>query len=489
MENMNQDFNINNDDDNKEKKNKKKNRILKGTGIALCAVLAGGLAFEGISSASGWNFSNTVKASNTEENRTELLKTKKKSEDKKEETADTEQEPAEEPSETKVKGSLDVSDIAAEAMKSVVAITTKSVQEVQTYLGDFGFGGFTTQQQEVEGSGSGIIIGQNDEELLIATNYHVIEGANTVSVTCIDGEVYEATVKGYDADKDLAVVSVAVSDISDDTMEQIQVASIGSSDDLRVGEQVIAIGNALGYGQSVTTGIVSAKNRKLDDSGQADENSDGVNLIQTDAAINPGNSGGALLNMNGELVGINSAKLASTEVEGMGYAIAITDVSDILENLMNETPRDRLEDHGVLAITGTSVSEEAASVYDIPEGVLVAEVVKGGAADKAGIQVKNIITEFDGKRVRSIDALVDMLQYYEPGEEVEVTLQVLGNGGYEEKKVTVKLDKNTNKEADASETKEDAQPSEEQGEQSILEEFGNGSEDDATYEEFFGDIW
>lgn len=382
-----------------------------------------------------------------------------------------------------------MSDIAAEAMKSVVAITTKSVQEVQTYLGDFGFGGFTTQQQEVEGSGSGIIIGQNDEELLIATNYHVIEGANTVSVTCIDGEVYEATVKGYDADKDLAVVSVAVSDISDDTMEQIQVASIGSSDDLRVGEQVIAIGNALGYGQSVTTGIVSAKNRKLDDSGQADENSDGVNLIQTDAAINPGNSGGALLNMNGELVGINSAKLASTEVEGMGYAIAITDVSDILENLMNETPRDRIEDHGVLSITGTSVSEEAASVYDIPEGVLVAEAVKGGAADKAGIQAKNIITEFDGKRVRSIDALVDMLQYYEPGEEVEVTLQVLGNGGYEEKKVTVKLDKNTNKAADASETKESAQPSEEQGEQSILEEFGNGSEDDATYEEFFGDIW
>lgn len=489
MENMNQDFNINNDDDNKEKKNKKKNRILKGTGIALCAVLAGGLAFEGISSASGWNLSNTVKASNTEENRTELLKTKKKTEDKKEETADTAQEPAEESSETKVKGSLDVSDIAAEAMKSVVAITTKSVQEVQTYLGDFGFGGFTTQQQEVEGSGSGIIIGQNDEELLIATNYHVIEGANTVSVTCIDGEVYEATVKGYDADKDLAVVSVAVSDISDDTMEQIQVASIGSSDDLRVGEQVIAIGNALGYGQSVTTGIVSAKNRKLDDSGQADENSDGVNLIQTDAAINPGNSGGALLNMNGELVGINSAKLASTEVEAMGYAIAITDVSDILENLMNETPRDKVEDHGVLAIVGTSVSEEAASVYDIPEGVLVKEVSKGGAAEKAGIEAKNIITEFDGKRVRSIDALVDMLQYYEPGEKVEVTIQALGNGGYEEKKVTVKLDKNSNKEAEASETQEDAQPSEEQDEQSILDQFGNGSEDDATYEEFFGDIW
>lgn len=488
MENMNQDFNINNDD-NKEKK--KKNRILKGTGIALCAVLAGGLAFEGISAASGWNFSDTVKASNTEENRTELLKTKKKSEDKDtEEVADTAQEPAEEPAETKVKGSLDVSDIAAEAMKSVVAITTKSVQEVQTYLGDFGFGGFTTQQQEVEGSGSGIIIGQNDEELLIATNYHVIEGANTVSVTCIDGEVYEAAVKGYDADKDLAVVSVAVSDVSDDTMDQIQIATIGSSDDLRVGEQVIAIGNALGYGQSVTTGIVSAKNRKLDNSGQADEDSDGVNLIQTDAAINPGNSGGALLNMNGELVGINSAKLASTEVEGMGYAIAITDVSDILENLMNETPRDKVEDHGVLAIVGTSVSEEAASVYDIPEGVLVTEVSKGGAAEKAGIEAKNIITEFDGKRVRSIDALVDMLQYYEPGEKVEVTIQALGNGGYEEKKVTVKLDKNTNKNASTSETEESSQnPEDAQEEESILDQFENGNEEDSTYEEFFGDIW
>lgn len=488
MENMNQDFNINNDD-NKEKK--KKNRILKGTGIALCAVLAGGLAFEGISAASGWNFSDTVKASNTEENRTELLKTKKKSEDKDtEEVADTAQEPAEEPAETKVKGSLDVSDIAAEAMKSVVAITTKSVQEVQTYLGDFGFGGFTTQQQEVEGSGSGIIIGQNDEELLIATNYHVIEGANTVSVTCIDGEVYEAAVKGYDADKDLAVVSVAVSDVSDDTMDQIQIATIGSSDDLRVGEQVIAIGNALGYGQSVTTGIVSAKNRKLDNSGQADEDSDGVNLIQTDAAINPGNSGGALLNMNGELVGINSAKLASTEVEGMGYAIAITDVSDILENLVNETPRDKVEDHGVLAIVGTSVSEEAASVYDIPEGVLVTEVSKGGAAEKAGIEAKNIITEFDGKRVRSIDALVDMLQYYEPGEKVEVTIQALGNGGYEEKKVTVKLDKNTNKNASASETEESSQnPEDAQEEESILDQFENGNEENSTYEEFFGDIW
>ena len=497
MENMNNNMNdnlnnINDNNDQDNKKDKKKMSFKKGAGIALCAVLAGGLAFEGVSAVNGWDFSNIVQASDKDENKTTLLKTKKKSDDKdtektEEKTEDSKDkdEKAEEDSEQKVKGSLDVSDIAAEAMKSVVAINTKSVQEVQTYIGDFGFGGFTTQEQEVEGSGSGIIVGKNDESLLIATNYHVIQGADTVSVTCIDGEVYEAIVNGYDADKDLAVVSVALSDISKDTMEQIEVATVGSSDDLRVGEQVVAIGNALGYGQSVTTGIVSAKNRKLDDSGQADENSDGVNLIQTDAAINPGNSGGALLNMNGEVVGINSAKLASTEVEGMGYAIAITDVSDILENLMNETPRDKGEKHGALSITGSSVSEEASAVYDIPEGVLVAEVIKDGAADKAGIEEKNIITEFDGKRVRSIEALVDMLQYYEPGEEVEVTLQVLGNGGYEEKKVTVTLDEGTSEESAVSDTAAQ-EPSQEE---SILDEFGNSAEDEETYNEFFGDIW
>lgn len=486
--NMNDNFNnINNNDDQDNKKDKKKMSFKKGAGIALCAVLAGGLAFEGISAVSGWDFSNVVQASDRNENKTELLKTKKKSDEKDDEKSEEtkDKKDTKEASEERVKGSLDVSDIAAKAMKSVVAIDTKSVQEVQTYIGDFGFGGFTTQEQEVEGSGSGIIVGKNDESLLIATNFHVIQGADTVSVTCIDGEVYEAVVNGYDADKDLAVVSVALSDISKDTMKQIEVATVGSSDDLRVGEQVIAIGNALGYGQSVTTGIVSAKNRKLDDSGLSEEDSDGVNLIQTDAAINPGNSGGALLNMNGEVVGINSAKLASTEVEGMGYAIAITDVSDILENLMNETPRDKVEKHGALSITGSSVSEEASVVYDIPEGVLVAEVAKDGAADKAGIEEKNIITEFDGKRVRSIEALVDMLQYYEPGEEIEVTLQVLGNGGYEEKKVTVTLDEGASEDPEVSDTAAQ-EPSQEE---SILDEFGNSAEDEETYNEFFGDLW
>lgn len=474
-----------NDDNNKDhKKNGRVRRaVKKGTGIALCAVLAGGLAagaYEGVSRAAGWN-EKDVAAATQEEDRAELLKTKTNDEGGK----DSDSKEAEGTSEsgTEAKGSLDVSDIVEDAMKYVVSITTKSVEEVQSYYGYFGFDGYTTQQ-EVEGSGSGIIVGKNDEELLIATNYHVVEGAETVSVTCIDGEVYEASVKGYDADKDLAVVSVPLSDISDDTMDAITVAPIGSSDDLKVGEQVIAIGNALGYGQSVTTGIVSAKNRQLDDNGQAQEDSDGVNLIQTDAAINPGNSGGALLNMDGEVVGINSAKLASTEVEGMGYAIAISDVSDILEDLMNETPRDKVEDHGVLGITGTSVSDEA-QVYGIPEGVFVAEVTEGGPAEEAGIKVNNVITEFDGKRVRSIESLVELLEYYKPGEEIEVTLQVMDGDGYQEKTVTVTLGEDTSKDADDSGEDSDGQES---SEDSILRDWQDGSEDDTGYQEFFG-MW
>ena len=475
-------------------------KVKKAAGIALCAVLAGGLAagsFEGINSLTGWN-SNTVEAASNSDNKTLLQTKSKKNKDK---DSDSKDEKSEDTSEdtsdgTTAKGSLDVSDIAAEGMKSVVSITTKSVQDVQDYLGYYGFGGSQgyTTQQEVEGSGSGIIVGKNDDNLLIATNYHVVEGADTVSVTCIDGETYEATVNGYDEDKDLAVVSVSLSDISDDTMDQIEVATIGSSDDLKVGEQVVAIGNALGYGQSVTTGIVSAKNRKLDENGQADEDSDGTNLIQTDAAINPGNSGGALLNMKGEVVGINSAKLASTEVEGMGYAIAISDVSDVLENLMNETPRDKVDNHGVLGITGMTVSDEASQYYGVPEGVLVAEVTKDSAADKAGIKEKTIITEFDGKRVRSIDTLVDMLQYYKPGEDVDVTIEVIDGDGYKEKTVTVTLgeNKDSNKESKDSSDSQDSQDSESQAEEnadSLLQDWENKAADGTSYQRFFGNMW
>ena len=486
-------MNENKDNDPKERMRKK---VKKAAGIALCAVLAGGLAagsFEGINTITGWN-SSTVEAASNKDNTTLLQTKSKKSADKKSDDKESKDD-----SETKTKGSLDVSDIAEEGMKSVVAITTKSVQDVQSYLGAYGFGGsqgFTTQQ-EVEGSGSGIIVGKNDDSLLIATNYHVVSGADTVSVTCIDGETYEATVNGYDEDKDLAVVSVALSDISDDTMDQIAVATIGSSDDLKVGEQVVAIGNALGYGQSVTTGIVSAKNRKLNDQGEEqDEDSDATNLIQTDAAINPGNSGGALLNMDGEVVGINSAKLASTEVEGMGYAIAISDVTDTLEDLMNETPRDKVDNHGVLGITGMTVSDEASQYYGVPEGVLVSEVTEGGAADDAGIKAKSVITKFDGKRVRSIDELVSRLEYYEPGEEVEVTLEVANGGEYKEKTVTVTLGEN--KDSDSKDSKDDSQDEsdeqdgqdqgddEDQSTDSLLQDFEDQAADGTAYEQFFG---
>ena len=335
-------------------------------------------------------------------------------------------------------GTYTVAEIASQCKSSVVAITNQSVQEVQTMFG--------TMQQQSTGSGSGVIIGKNDTELLIATNYHVVEGAETLSVGFCDSTACEAKVKGYDSEKDLAVVAVSLDDIDSDTMDAITIATIGNSDDLKVGAQVVAIGNALGYGQSVTTGIVSAKNRKMNDQGiEQDEDSDATNLIQTDAAINPGNSGGALLNMKGEVVGINSAKLASTEVEGMGYAIAISDVTDILQNLMNETSRDKLDDseHGVLGIKGSSVSSEAVQMYGIPAGVFVKEVTEGGAADKAGLKANSVITEFNGKTVSSINQLIEYLSYYEPDEEVELTVQVPHGTSYKEETVKVTLDENT----------------------------------------------
>lgn len=402
-------------------------------------------------------------------------------------------------------GSLDVSDITTSAMPSIVAITNKSVQEVQDYFSQFGFGGQgQPQTQETESQGSGIIIGKNDSELLMVTNNHVVEGADTLSVCFIDNQVYEAAIKGTDPENDLAVIAVPLDSISDDTMSKIAVASIGDSDSLKVGEQVVAIGNALGYGQSVTTGIVSAVNRTLSsdssdtqDSNSSDDSSSAT-YIQTDAAINPGNSGGALLNMNGEVIGINSAKLASTEVEGMGYAIAISDVTDTLEQLMNETPRDKVDNHGVLGITGRSVSDEASQYYGVPEGVLVSEVTDGGAADKAGIKEKSIITEFDGKRVRSIDELVSRLEYYEPGEEVEVTLEVADGDSYKEKKVTVTLGENpdadssdskdtsSKDDAQAEDSQDDSQDQEDQSTDSLLQDFENQQADGTAYEQFFG---
>lgn len=416
-----------------------KRKLKKAASISLCAVLAGGLAagtYTGVNYLTGYE--QNVQAAS--EDKVELLKSERKSDDSQDDSKD----------ESTAKGSLDVSDIVEAAMPSIVSITTKSVEEVQNYYGMFGqYGAYSpSQEQEVQGSGSGIIIGKNDSELLIATNYHVVEGAETLSVGFCDSTACEAKVKGYDSEKDLAVVAVSLDDIDSDTMDAITIATIGNSDDLKVGAQVVAIGNALGYGQSVTTGIVSAKNRQLnsdDTVGDYDSDSNSAtNLIQTDAAINPGNSGGALLNMNGEVVGINSAKLASTEVEGIGYAIAISDVTDTLESLMNEETRDKVDNHGVLGITVQSVDSEVSEAYGVPEGVLVRDVTEGGAADEAGIEAKSIITKFAGKVVTTKEQLVDFLSYYEPGEDVELTLEVPDGKGYKEETVTVTLGENTN---------------------------------------------
>lgn len=395
--------------------------------VALSAVLFGGVAggvFTGVTYATGA----TAKAQTTQ---TES--------DSSQQTTTTKLQTATASTSTASStssGSMDVTSIVQSAMPSIVAITNKSVQEVQNYFSMFSRGG-GTQEQEVESQGSGIIIGQNDSELLIATNNHVVEGADTLSVCFADDNACEATVKGTDSDNDLAVIAVKLSDISDDTMSKIKIAEIGDSNQLQVGEQVVAIGNALGYGQSVTTGIVSAVNRQLEDSNS--ENG----FIQTDAAINPGNSGGALLNMQGQVIGINSAKLASTEVEGMGYAISMNDAYDTIEELMNETTRTKVSDDekASLGISGTGVSDEAAEAYGIPSGVFVSQVTEGGAAEQAGITANSIITAFDGKSVSDISELKSRLEYYKAGEEVEVTLQVPDGNGYTEKNVTVTLGK------------------------------------------------
>ena len=470
---------------NKDNRNDKIRKIAKkGLTFSLCAVLAGGLAagsFEGVNKLAGWSGATTVEAaSNKDETTLTYAKSEKKDADASDSKSDTGKDTG-----STAKGSLDVSEIASEALPSIVSITTKSVQEVQNYFGMYGMYGYAPQQQEqeVEGSGSGIIVGKNDDELLIATNYHVVEGADTLSVAFTDGNAVEASVKGFDEERDLAVVSVSLDDIEDDTMDAISIAKIGSSDDLKVGEQVVAIGNALGYGQSVTTGIVSAKNRRMDSDNNtvtdgSDDSSDGVNLIQTDAAINPGNSGGALLNMEGEVVGINSAKLASTEVEGMGYAIAISDVTDILQNLMNETSRDKLDDseHGVLGIEGSSVSSEAVQMYGIPAGVFVKKVTEGGAADKAGLKANSVITEFNGKAVSSIDQLIEYLSYYEPDEEVELTVQVPHGTSYKEETVKVTLDENTDaddsddNDKDSKKSKKDSKKSSQDADEDVDED-------------------
>lgn len=331
----------------------------------------------------------------------------------------------------------DVSDVVDKVMPSIVSITSMSVQEVQSF-----FGG--TYEQTSEGAGTGIIIGKNDTELLIVTNNHVVEGSDTLTVTFNDQSSVEANIKGTDAAYDVAVIAVALDQISDDTMSAISVATLGDSTNLKIGEPAIAIGNALGYGQSVTTGVISALGRSVSttDTQTGETQESGAKLIQTDAAINPGNSGGALVNVNGEVIGINSAKLTGESVEGIGYAIPISDVSDLIQNLMNQETKTKVPENerGLLGITGMSVSDAFSQQIDVPAGVYVMEVSSGSGADKAGMTKGSIITAINGSSIDSMEALQEQLQYYAKGETVSLTILVpQSNGEYDEQTLDVTL--------------------------------------------------
>lgn len=363
-----------------------------------------------------------------------------------------------------------VSQIAKECKSSVVAITTTSVEEVQSFFG--------TQSYQTQGAGSGIIVAENDDELLIATNNHVVSGAQTLSVCFNDDkdQVYEGAIKGTDPDNDLAVVAVKLSDLSDTTKSSIKIATMGDSDNLEVGEQIVAIGNALGYGQSVTTGIVSALNREVTIDNTTSS------LIQVDAAINPGNSGGALFNMKGELVGINSAKYASEEVEGMGYAIPITKAKDILDDLMTRQTRTKVDEdkRGYLGISCLDVSSDASQMYNLPSGVYVKEVGQGGAAEAAGIKAGDIITKFDGLSVSNKETLVSTLENYAAGETVEVVVERASEDGYKEITLQVTLAKQV--------MSDDSSSQNSQNGQSQQPQTGNGSDDQDT-QSSLGDLF
>ena len=369
-----------------------------------------------------------------------------------------------------------VAQIAEQCTSSVVAITNQSVQEVQTMFG--------TMQQQSTGSGSGVIIGKNDTELLIATNNHVVSGAESLTVCFNDDKdaVFDAKIKGTDADNDLAVIAIKLSDISEDVLNSISVATLGDSTQMEVGDQVVAIGNALGFGQSVTSGVISALDREV----TIDDTT--ATLMQTDAAINPGNSGGALFNMKGEVIGINSAKYASDQVEGMGFAIPMAKAQSIIENLMNQETRDKLtSDYGFLNITGQDVSSDVAEMYSIPEGVYVSGTTDGGAAANAGIQKGDIITKLGNTTITSISQLKEELQYYKAGETVEITLQRnTDNKGYQEQTVKVTLD-NASEQSNTTTSQSNSSQSQ-SGSQTVPGYGSDGSSNGSSIEDFFNSM-
>lgn len=324
----------------------------------------------------------------------------------------------------------DVTQVVESVMPACVSITNNFTQTVQDFWGQI-------YSQDETASGSGIIIGENEQELLIVTNNHVVDSTEQLYVQFIDGETVEAQVKGTDASADLAVIAVKLDTIADSTKQEICIAKMGDSDSLKIGEPAIAIGNALGYGQSVTTGVISALNRKIESS----NSEEGTSLIQTDAAINPGNSGGALLNMRGEVIGINSNKIGGSSIEGMGYAIPISTARPIIEDLMERQTRTKYseEERGYLGISCINVTSDLSENFSMPQGIFVAQVYPGAGAEAAGLVRGNIVVAFDGVTVQSQEELTKQMQYYKAGESVEITIMVNSANGYQQKNVTVTL--------------------------------------------------
>lgn len=423
----------------KQKKKRERKPGGFGTKLAKCAAIAlvfglvSGTAFEGVHLVSSKAFGNDETAVSDSGSQNALTKA-----DNKVEATSTSSNYV----------ATDVSDIVSSVMPSIVAITNVSETEYQSFWGGM------PQTYESTSCGSGIIVSQDDNYLYVATNNHVVNGANSLTVTFNDESTVSAEVKGTVPSTDLAVIRVALSSIESDTMNNIKVATLGDSDSLKVGNSCIAIGNALGYGQSVTVGYISALNRQVSVSDSESDTSYTADLIQTDAAINPGNSGGALLNMQGQVIGINSAKLASTEVEGMGYAIPVSTASPIFEDLMNRQTRTKVssDQAAALGIKEQTVDSSIAEAYGIPQGVYVAEVEKGSAAEKAGITSGSVITKFDGTSVKSMDDLKSQLEYYAAGETVDLVVKIADNGSYVEKSLTITLDK-----ADTSTTAQNSQ--------------------------------
>ena len=454
--------NGNSNPDPKPKKEKKNHSTAKKFGM--CAGLAGtfgiiaGCVFLGVSAAgsSVLGLNKSVQIPTTESSK----------------VSSTDSDTATPTSASTSSGDLTVSQVAENCTPAMVAITNKSVQEVQSM---FGYG---SQSYESESSGSGIIVDQNDDELLIATNSHVVSGAETLSVCFTDNETVEATVKGADSDADLAIVAVKISDIPADTLSAIKVIQMGNSDELSVGDQVVAIGNALGYGQSVSSGYVSAVDRSI-----TIDNVTHDALIQTDAAINPGNSGGALLNMKGELIGINEAKFASSTVEGMGFAIPVSKATPILSDLMNQETRYKVDEDqaGFIGITCKEIASDYAQTYGVPSGVYVDSVTDDGGAKAAGLQKGDIITKFGDTTVTSYKELTAALEYYAAGESVDITFSRADNGEYQEQTATVTLGKKSDSTSASSESGSQDQSSGDQNQQNQQDQSqGNQSQQDQS---------